>query len=163
MRIFVIMTALVVLVGCAYQAPYVIGAPDISPPVVIEKQPVVMEKTPGVERYPWQPSPTQLYGDPSLGYVHNVTDNKFVRGWWTLKKSEGRPSQPPDFELAPGFIREFHLPPGKNWLYIEGYYFTQQGENSAGWNTFQVEVTSRINYDGWYGWQMVIYDGHFRY
>ena len=130
-------------------------------PGVVEKAPPSVEKTSPTE--PWRPSPTQLYGDPSLGYVANMTDNKFVRGWWTSAKAEGRPLQPPDFELAPGFIREFYLPLGKNWLYVEGYYFTQRGEQSAGWNTFQVEVTSRLYYDGHYGWRVIIYGGHFRY
>ena len=178
MRLLLLVSAFVV--GCAYQAPYVIGPPpDISPPPTIEKQPpIVVEKStpaevekvstkappPIVEREPWRPSPTMLYGDPSRGYVHNLTENKFIRGWWMPKKTEARPSQPPDFELPPGGVKEFFLsPPGKHWLYIEGYYFTQRGEQSAGWNTFQVEVTSRINYDGWYGWRVVIYDGHFRY
>lgn len=166
-----LLLVLVVVVGCAYQAPYVIRSPDIFPPPMVEKQPpVVVGKTPSavVEEPPsrpaWQPSPTQLYGDPSRGYVHNMTINKFVRGWWMLTRPEKKPSQPPDFELAPGFRQEFYLsPPGKHGLYIEGIYFTQRGESSAGWNFFEVEVSSRLNYDGQYGWQVILYEGYFRY
>lgn len=166
------------LIGCAYQAPYVIKEPPSAPPPVVEKQPptgVVKEPPPVMERQPplvtekvpppptWGPSPTQLYGDPSRGFVQNLTDNKVVRGWWTFSRVEKKPVQPPDFELWPGFIQEFHLSPGKHWLYVEGVYFTQRGENPAGWNTFQIGVTSRIYYDGHYGWRVIIYDGHFRY
>jgi len=145
------------LVGCATQTPFAIREPA-GPPLKVSGDHQIL----GLAVSPI-PSPTALYGDPTLGYVQNIAQNKIIKAWWVASKTEGRPLHPPDFELAPGWVREFYLPPGKNWLYIEGYYPTQRGEVPAGWNVFEVTVASHLQWDGHYGWRVVITDWHFRY
>lgn len=168
-----ILILVVFLVGCAGQRPYYIMPPSAFRPQTVERAvpdtvskavPDTVKASPTTQAATRELPLTSLYGDPSLGYVENSTENKFLKCWWLPQACGNRravPGRNPDFELAPGFLREFRLRPDqKHWLYIEAYYYSALGvhRTKPSWRTFEIYTSTTVGYDGWYGWRLEISD-----
>ncbi len=166
------MTCLVMVIGCAYQEPVIIEEPTTLR-VVFRDIPATPEREKKAEEEKEELfSYSQQYPDMTRGYIENRAF-PYVPKVWLIKGRlkivlVGPENGPPVFST--GQIREFNLPPGAHILHIERW---QHLSYYGGWRKMKKVEVIKLNVapfpkkgswrrwaDGHYGWFVTIYPDH---